>query len=314
MITIRDNISTLTAEQTQSLRDKSNAYPFDLYVTIGGAVSRDSFKAEVASHVGANTVSIGVDPNHRFTFVKASAKLGLPDGPAVASAGNAYFKRADLVGGIDAIAGKANELRVTTRVEDSATGAPIIVHEQPMATGWWWGLGGLGAVVLGVGVWAWWSKQQRERALARTIAEYNNATGDALMAKAERNELEDFDRRLKTTERAARPAKSYRPPPQSSAPSYYPPPAAAPVVVQQSNNDLITGMVIGELISTPRETVVIREEAPASRSSSSSYSSSSSSSDSSSSSSWSSLFDSSSSSSWDSGGGFDSGSSSGSDW
>ncbi len=330
MIAIRDNIGTLTAEQRQALTDKALAYPFDIYVTIGATGSKGAFQAEVSSLVTkAKVVSIGVDPAHRFTFVRGSKDLGLPDGPELAAAGNAHFKRADIVGGIDSIAAKARELKVSSRIVESATGSPIVVQEKPMASGWWWALGGLGAIVLGVSVGVWLSKRREAAAHRAMMAELNNELGDAKLANAERSavvpDLNEFDRRLA----AAAERKPRRPSYSGQRVDDAPEPAAIylggsyqpPVVVQQSNNDLLTGMLLADALShnhhhthtTVTERVVERTSGDSGSSSSwgsDSSGSSSSWSDSSSSSSW----DSGSSSSYDSGGSDWGGGGGGSDW
>lgn len=308
MITIKDNINTLTPDQTQTLKVKSLAYPFDIYVMIGSSGSRAEFQAEVSSMVtGLKVLSIGVDPAHHFTFVRGSADLHLPDGPEVASTGNAFFKRADLVGGIDAIAAKSKELSARTEIVESATGAPIIVHEDPMASGWWWGLGGIGAVIAVVSVWVWLSRRadrkrleaERER-YSGLNAELNNELGDVKIAKAELGD-ETFERKPYAKNLTRR---------------WAPPPSSAPLIIQQQpvivqDDSLLTGMVIGEIMSQPSVTII---EAPAR-----SYSSYSPPEPSSSSSSWSdssssSSYDSSSSSSDWSGGGDSGGGGGGSDW
>lgn len=275
MITIRDNINTLTPHQVQALKDKSNAYPFDVYLTVGAQGSKAAFQAEVSSLVTRPAVlSIGVDPAHHFTFVRGSVDLGLPSGPEVASAGNAFFKRADLVGGVDAITAKALELKVATRVTESATGTPIVVHEHTTSSGVWWGLGAVAAVVLGVAVWNWVTVRRREREHRRAVLELEAETADRQIEKAERADLARFDRELSAAPRP-RPTPAYYPPP--------PVPAPAPVVVNSGNNDLLTGIVIGDMMhrhDTPAPAPVVvrevvRESSPSSWSSDSGSSSSS---------------------------------------
>lgn len=302
MINIKDNIHTLTADQVQALQTKALAYPFDIYVLIGSS-SKAQLQADVSSVVtGPKVLSIGVDPDHRFTFVRGSVDLHLPDGPEVASTGNAFFKRADLVGGIDAIAAKSKLLASTTQYVESATGAPIIVHKDPMASGWWWGLGGIGAVIAVVSVWVWLSRRADRKQLEAERARYsglnaelNNELGDVKLTKAELGD-----------EIVARPHKRWAPPP-SSAPMY----VAPPVVVQ--DDGFVQGLLLGEILSQPQvmvETPVV--VAPSV--SYSNYSEPSSSSSSWSETSSSSSYDSGSSSDYGSGGGDSGGGGGGSDW
>jgi hypothetical protein len=323
MIKIHDHLNTLTPDQQKQLVDKSLAYPFDIQVTIGSnGMSKQAFQTEVSSLAKTNSISIGIDPAHKFTFVRGSRDLGLPSGPELAAAGNAYFRKADLVGGIDSIAARAKDMKAV-RVTESATGAPIVVREEPMATGWWWALGVPWVAVVCILVWVWVRKIRRERALEeeaerlRSIrAELNNELGDAKIRNAETGgvalvPIDDFDRRLAEAGRLEAERARRRPTYSSQAPE---PVYQAPVVVQQTNNDLLTGVLLGSMMNDHHShtTITHRSEPAPSASDSGSSSSWGSSSDSSSSSSWSDSSSSSSSSDW--GSSSDSGSSSGSDW
>jgi hypothetical protein len=146
VIDIQDQLHTFDEAQLQQLRDRANAYSFDIKVTISdGSHSKPQLEKHVTARVtGRNQVSIGVDPKHHFTFVRGSKDLSLPSGPDMASAGNSFFKRGDLVGGVDAIAARASSLKAS-RVVESQAGTPIVVHEHTTSAGAWWLLGGLWA-------------------------------------------------------------------------------------------------------------------------------------------------------------------------
>jgi uncharacterized membrane protein YgcG len=322
MITIQDPGSTLSTYQTDALIAKAAAYPFDIHVLIGvGGSSRAAFEREVSSFVApdSRTVSIGVNPLHHFTFVHSSAALGVPPGPQVAQAGNVFFKSGNLVDGIDAIAAKANQLRVEPvaqrnfvatpdqRVIESQTGVPIVIQENHTAAGVWWGLA---AFVLASGLVVGFVVRRARKARQAAREAQEALTIEAAELAALNVEERDWHDAMARTKRSAPPRVAY-----STAPAFPAAPTPAPVVVQQQNSglDLLIGYELGrsrEPRIVERETIIERAPSPPYESSSSDSSSSSSwsSSDSSSSSDWSSSSDSSSSSS------FDSGSSSGSDW
>jgi uncharacterized membrane protein YgcG len=357
MITIKDPGQTLSAAQSDALSAKAAAYPFDIHVLIGtGSGTRAAFEQEVASFVapGSHTVSIGVDPVHHFSFVRSSGALGVPPGPQVAQAGNSFFKAGNLVDGIDAIAAKANQLKVTPvaaqpfvagpdqKVYESQSGVPIIIQENHTSSGVWWGTGTflvIASVIVAYVVWrnkkARKAAEEAEATLATEAAEYASKNieisrhYDLLEASTKK-----FSPPTQVSSKVA--DKSYIPFSAAAAEltkakyersykqamrSRHIPVAPAPVVINNgggsSGIDMLIGYELGSLVNRRPEPVreVVRERVVEPEPSSS-YSSSSSS-DSSSSSSWSSSSDSSSSSSWDSGSSssFDSGgSSSGSDW
>jgi len=197
MITIEDPGQTLSPAQRDALTAKAHAYPFDIHVLIGtgsGAISetRASFEQEVAAYVkpGSRMVSIGVEPVKHFTFVRSSAALNVPPGPQVAQAGNAFFKRGNLVDGIDAIAAKANDLRTEpvalaapkpgpdTRVIHSQTGFPIVINEHHTSAGVWWGVGIFVLAAAGVVGWFVWRARKRDRDLAAAQAELELEASD----------------------------------------------------------------------------------------------------------------------------------------
>lgn len=326
-VTIKDELGALDASQKQQLQDRFQAYRFDAYVLVGdGTLSKRDFDARVSSYATGEhkTLSIGIDPKHRHTFVRASSDFGLPDGPEVAAAGNGHFKRGDLVGGIDAIAAKAREASAATRVVQGA-GGNIVVHEQKTSAGVWWLLGGVSLAVLIVAGYAWIRARKRDREHRERMAELDLEISDRQLKRLENEEEQDFERRLAGAS-VSRPAlgiaaseRAMTGPQRGRtwdgrAPAHldpFPAPAVHHHHHQQSGgNDLLTGVLIGNALSdhghSTREVVHERvvERAPDPEPASSS--------------SWDSG---SSSSSWDSGGSSssDSGSSSdggggGSDW
>lgn len=321
MITIHDPGQTLTDAQTATLVAKSAAYPFDVFVEIDDrfALSRASFEHQVALHVtpGSRVVSVGVSPVKHFSFVHSSGSLGVPPGPQVAQAGNAFFRQGNLVDGIDAILAKANELRVEPRdatpyvpgkderVVQSQAGVPIVIHEHHTASGVWWGVSAFVVAVTAVVLYAVW--RARKARLAAEAAEAALATEAAELAARNVEESTWHDQMKANRQPTGSPATRAQ---------FFPPMGYAPsptVVVQNNSNDLLLGYELCRM-SEPRVVERQVEYTPApsyeppDTSSSSDYGGGSD--DSSSSSSFDSGSDSSSSS--DSGGGGDS--SSGSDW
>jgi uncharacterized membrane protein YgcG len=333
MLTIQDPGNVLSHSQVEALTAKAHAYPFDIHVLIGtGSGSRAAFERDVDQAItpGSRAVSIGVDPTHHFSHVYASASLGLPSGPTVASAGNVFFRHGDLVEGIDAIAAKANDLQVQTRTVTSQTGMPIVIHEHKTAEGVWWALGGLAALVAVVVVWAIWRARRRDAAAAAARADLEMEAAELRSRNIEEQAWHDKLAARRRSEpvagatplpveptyaryaRAGQAAPSPMP-----APSYVPQ-APQPVIINQvpPSSSVLDTMLEVEMIrdldrDRYRPAPVIEREVVVERDTSSS-SSLFGSDDSSSSSSWGSSDDSSSSSSFDSGGGGDSGGSS--DW
>lgn len=350
MISIHDPGQTLSAGQVATLTAKAAAYPFDLHVEIQTQypISRAAFEHQVAGFVtpGSRLVSIGVDPLQHFTFVRSSSSLGVPPGPQVAQAGNAFFKAGNLVDGIDAIAAKANELKVEprlitatgpaggdVRVVQSQTGVPIIIHEHHTAAGVWYALGAFVAFAAVV-VW-WFSARARRRELAAAEAQRElDVEASELRSRniEEAGWHDSMAGRLKSSPpapAAARyPSTVPNPPLSFETPSRIPyssAPVPQPIIVNQqggglSGVDLLLGYELGRDSSRPAPIVepVIVERDSTSSSFWSSTPDPSPSPDTSSSSSWDSSDDSSSSSGFDSGSS-DSGSSGGdsgggSDW
>jgi hypothetical protein len=345
MITITDPNSTLTVAQVHELQARAAAYRFDVKLLIDGeATSKMALESTVASMVnGPHTLVIGIAPTHHFTFVKASVDLGLPTGPAVAAAGNQFFRAGDLVNGIDAIAAKAQSLRTASAVIQSQTGVPIVVQQHTTSAGVWWLLGGLALLTVAVAAWIMWRNKRRDEEMAAARVALDLEAAELRSRNLE--EREWYDRMAARVQDAP---SAVIPLPSAPRVSYAPTLARSvqpvvvsqptPVVVQNQSNGLdnLLAFELGEMSGrdrgrdrvVEREVVVERDSGSSSSSSwgsdssSSSTSSSSWSDSSSSSSSWSdsSSSDSSSSSDWGSsssggdwGGGSDSGSS-GSDW
>lgn len=322
-ITINDPLETLSPEQRATLEAKSAAYPFDIHVMVAtNLASKPLFESQVAGMVtGPKTLAIGIDPAHHFTFVRGSADLGLPNGPEVASAGNAYFKRGDLVTGIDSIAARSNDLRISARLVTSQTGTPIVVHNHTTSAGVWWMLGGLAAVVIAVTAYVIVRNRRRENRARELELELENERLELQTRNVEEQSWHDRMKDKADNGYDVRAAKRIASVPPSRAPyiapgaSYTPypsaPPAPAPIIVNNQPNNSGLDMLIGYELGRSESPRVVEREVVVERDSGGSRWDSPS--ESSSSSSWDSSSDSSSSS--DYGGGSDSGSSGGGgDW
>jgi uncharacterized membrane protein YgcG len=350
VITIQDPGQTLSPAQRDALTAKAHAYPFDIIVEIQTqyAVSRASFEHQVALKVtpGSRIVSIGVDPRQHYTFVRSSAALGVPPGPQVAQAGNAFFKQGNLVDGIDAIAAKANELRVepvaprpfaagpNQKVIPSQTGLPIVIQENHTSAGVLWGVGAFALVAGAIVAYVVWRTRQA-RQEARKAQEALTAEAAELAARnvEEAGWHEAMARNHRAGQAAPASIRTPKPEPKTAArpvpirtepavskrharPSSIRTPAAPSVVVVDNGHSNGLDMLIGYELGRSSAQAAAPAPRPTYEPPASSYESSSSSrsSDSSSSSSWSSSSDSSSSSSYDSGSSGGGDSSSGSDW
>lgn len=322
-ITINDPLETLTAQQATTLQVKAAAYPFDIRLTIvSNLSSKPLFESQVAAMVdGPHVLAIGVDPQHHFTHVRGSADLGLPNGPEVAAAGNRYFRKGDLVTGIDSIAARANDLRVSAKLVSSQSGDPIIVHQHQTAVVVWWILGATMVLTAVTLVYLWLRNRKRERDL---VAQTAAAAEEAAELRGRNLEEGVWHERMRgkaeTTSSPPLPVggpSGQRAPYQAPAPSYtpFPSPSPTPIIVNSpapnnSGLDMLIGYELGRSESprvVERETVIVEPDRSGSGSSWSGDSGSSSSTD------WGSSSDSSSSSDW--GGGSDSGSSGGGgDW
>lgn len=301
---IDDSTGTLSAADKAVI--ESSGGSIDVKIVIASTGSRAELDAQVGRLVNSgNTLAIGIDPVHRYTFTHFGSRLGIPasDFQTIAHAGNADFKAGNWAGGLRAIIGAARADQHELALQTMIVPRPVTVIEHPVSP-WPFVIGGLVIIVLTIAAWRWLRRRQQES--EQVLGDFREEA-DKLRS---RNDEEQtwHDRMAARQQRAQAPVplplreQIAAAPPLSGRPMTIVRERvierqAAPVIVQQqaSGNDMLTGMLIGQAIAQPRVVEVERHRSrtPAPEPSSSS-------------SSW----DSGSSSSWDSGssgGGFDSG-------
>jgi hypothetical protein len=280
-LSVRDSTNWIPANDVAQLHSDSKNWPFDVNILIENVSNLNALESDARGLVNKpSTMVIAIDPTHRKTVVRFGASVGVQasDYNDISAAGNSDFKLNFIRQGLDAIVAKAVSSRNPASGTDTSSDKPGISNM------WIFFIvsalfgGGLLIVLL-----------------IRKITTQSKPTPT------------HFDPFMHDSTRSG---SGLNQSVGSTAPSN--------VVVNQSNNDLLTGLLVGEVLSNQNRTEVIHESStvPAPEPSSSDSGGSSSSWDSSSSSSDSSSSDSSSSdsggssSSWDSGssgGGFDSG-------
>lgn len=203
-----------------------------------------------------NVVCAGVDPVQHRTRVHFGTATGVRpvDYDAIAAAGNYQFKTGNWIGGFEMIANRATESIASAR--PSITVAPVVVREQH-ASGW--GLLFLVLFIVAVlttlfFILRW---QYRVRKRLNSLDEERN---EYLSANVKRI----TDPEPAPTSQASgftRPSAPANPGPATFSSSPSPAPAPSQVIVNQrsggSSGDFATGLILGNMMSTPR--VVERE-------------------------------------------------------
>jgi hypothetical protein len=283
-LSVRDSANWIPTNDVAQLQSDSKDWPFDVNILIENVSNLSALENDARGLVNkSSTMVIAIDPTHRKTVVRFGASTGVQasDYNAISAAGNSDFKLNFIRQGLDAIVAKA----VSSRNPNPETATAGATSEKSGIGMWVFIMAG----VLFGGILILWLTRKR--------------TKDSVQSEP----LSTFDDSMyqRQSSRMNRVAPVAPVVPQN-------------VVVNQStgNNDLLTGILVGEVLSNQNRTEVIHESAvpvpePSSSSDSGGSSSSWDSGSSSSSSDSSSSYDSGgSSSSWDSGssgGGFDSG-------
>jgi uncharacterized membrane protein YgcG len=334
---IDDPSGALSPQAKAQIQNATSA--FDVKIVISATDTRATLDAKVSEMVNsANTLAIGVDPVHHFTFTHFGVGTGIPREryQDVARSGNGEFKQGHWGEGINAIVASAAASR-----QASAATTTIVMPTQQMTVEHPFPVMPMvgAAIALALGFFLLWRWSRRKTAeVAATLDDFR---GEAAQMRSRNIEEQGWHDKMKQNQTAATTTPDLRnsatpsaAPSLASAPRGYAsiPPAAAPVHVhrpryhspvvaappapsvyiqQSGGNDLLTGVLIGEALNRPveRERVIERHYTPPPARHDTPAPSHSSSSDSSSSS-WGdsigSLFDS-GSSGGDFGGGFDGG-------
>lgn len=258
---------------------QSLASPFDLKIAIVSTDSRAALDARVASMVtSSNTLAIGIDPTHHYTFTHFGVGTGVPRDryQDIARSGNGEFKAGRWGDGVLAIASNA----AAAKKESQHTTTTIVVPsqvttvEKPVPI---WPFA-LGAAAIALGFWLVWRWNKRRQAeISSTIDDFKSETAQMRSRNVEEQAWHDRFKEGRAAQndpspraedlqaqppppspRTSRRVVSELPAPPPKAPPrrvvhhYVPAPIAPPpVVVQQSSgNDLLTGVLIGEAIAS----------------------------------------------------------------
>jgi uncharacterized membrane protein YgcG len=277
---INDAAHILSEADISAINAAAGSWPFDTSLTTGNFSSRSAFEHEVSAAVtGPNVVSIGLDAGHHFVSVHFGKGVNIPHGrwDAISRAGTSSFREGRWADGIKQIGSQASasvEARATTLAS---------AHPASPATDYtaYWVAGGI-IVFAALVLWLVFRRRREVYGYVPSMPAYEDASVSPSPGYAKARGW---------TSGVA---------PVNYAPAPVAPVYTQPVVVHNGGNDLLTGVILGEMMSDHHNhtTVVEHVSAPASTydsgSSSSSYDSGS--------------YDSgSSSSSWDSGSSFDSG-------
>lgn len=267
-VTVLDNAGTIPQEQAARLRAEGSRWNFNLKVFTGVFASKRAL--EQSTHeciVTPNDVCVGVDPIHHGTRVNFGTGTGVrpADFNFIAGSGNSFLRTGDYLGAVESIADRATESAKassqTVRVQVTAP-PPVVVNQTgPSETHWFlWTL-----FFLGVGGCIWWiiARVSRQEKIAASLREERDEYLDA-----------NVDRMTAPT---PTPRPRQRSAPQARTVSPAPAPVAPTTVVVHDRggsggNDLLTGVVLGEMLSRPSPSVsthevvherVVEREAPA---------------------------------------------------
>jgi len=223
---------------------------FDVKVVVAATDSRAALDAKVASMVNsANTLAIGVDPVHHYTFTHFGVGAGVPRDQyqEIARAGNGEFKQGHWGAGINAIIANATAARHEARSTNTTIVVPTQVttveHPIPVLPFV------IGGAVLLLGFFLLWRWNKRRSAeVAKTLNDFQSEAQQMRSRNIEEQGWHDkFGEKVRRS-KAARPA----------APSQQP-----QVIVTGSNNDgMLTGLIIGESLASRRDPPA-RDYAPA---------------------------------------------------
>jgi uncharacterized membrane protein YgcG len=281
---IDDAEGILSAQDTHAIEQATSR--FDVKVLVTSKASKAELDARVGHMVNSgNTLAIGVDPVHRYTFTHFGIGLGISssDFQTVARSGNQEFKQGHWAQGITGIIGTTNGYAAKAeRVQVAARQTIVVptqttVVEHPVPA--WPFI--LGVLVLGLfGYLAWRLVRRKQQDVDATIDDFRDEAQtmrtrnleeqswhDKAAAAQANNANNAENARMAPGKAAAivappdpalignrfRPAQPYVPPP-----SYQP-----PVVVHQSggSGDLLTGVLIGNMLSD-RRTIAAPDEPP----------------------------------------------------
>lgn len=280
---INDTAGSLSSSDVQVLQ--SMRTPFDVHVTVTSADSRLGLEIHTHAEVtSSNTVAIGVDPVHHYTFTHFGTGTGISptDYQSIAHAGNGEFHVGRWADGIRAIVNAASAASTEGQRGSVVIQQPTTVVDHEVSP-WPFVVGG-GVLIL-VFAFLWHVIRKRQRAVDQSINEFKDEAQELRSRNIEEQGWHDKMAAQMPVDKATRMAVAASPIlPAPPMPAQPPRPANAgsgvgrmeldrmlareraaasvPIIVNQSSNDgFLTGMLMGEEMSRPAvvEREVIRE-------------------------------------------------------
>jgi membrane protein implicated in regulation of membrane protease activity len=276
MTVIRDRAGAIAAQDAAHLQSES--WPFDVHVLVESASSFDALVDDAhAAVTSPSVVVIALDTAHHKVAVRFGTNTGVKQGDfdSVSKAGNAHFHAGEIRDGIDAILLRA-QASAQSAVAMSESNAPVVVQEG-LSGGAWAGIIILFAIVAGTVVWLWRRSRKDRDSFEKTLNDSRDQVAELRAHNAREADWEDsIQANQKGWTAAKRPApepapvtRRETPPPRYAAPAYGGPPPAPvyinnppPVIVNQGGSGgsgYVEGMLMGEILSQPREREVIVE-------------------------------------------------------
>ena len=271
---IEDPSGILSASDYASIKTVSS--PLDVKVIVTSADSKPGLDMHVHDLVtSANTLAIGVDPIHHYTFTHFGTGTGIQRGDyqGVARAGNGEFHAGNWAAGIRAIVNAANAASSEGEHGTVLVTEPTTVVEHPAAS--WPYLVGFG-VLAAICLVAWRWMRRKSIAIEKAAQEARDEAQEMRSRNIEEQGWHDkMAAKMPATSPVDAPVLASAPPsaaprqpsrlrstPRSAPPRYIPAPtyapAAIPLIVNQGSNDgLLAGVLLGEAMSRPA--VVERE-------------------------------------------------------
>lgn len=161
MTFVDDSTGTLGTDAIGRINAATSS--LDVKVVLASTSSRGELDSMVGRLVNsANTVAIGVDPIHHYTFTHFGTGAGIASGDyqTIARAGNGEFKAGHWEQGIEAIIASANAASVRTSARSSViVQQPVTVVEHPISV-WPTVLSFLVMAVVSFFVVRWWLRKR----------------------------------------------------------------------------------------------------------------------------------------------------------
>lgn len=267
---VDDPSNILSASDYASVNGVSS--PLDVKVLVTSADSKPGLDMHVHDLVtSANTLAIGIDSVHRYTFTHFGTGTGISRGDyqGVARAGNGEFHAGNWAAGIRAIVNAANAASSEGQHGTVVVQEPTTVVEHPAAWPYLLGFGAMAVICLIA--WRWMrrksvaieqaaqeARDETQEMRTRNIEEqgWHDKMAAKISAAPALASVPPVAGPRQAASRSTRPMPSPAPPRHRPAPSYAP--AAVPIIVNQGTNDgLLAGLFIGESMGRP--SVVERE-------------------------------------------------------